>query len=977
MERVGRGQGQAALVAGEAGLGKSRLVAEARARAERLGWLILQGNCFEPDRALPYAPFVDLLRALLEGRPSDAAADMLGPAAPELVKLVPELVSHLPGVAPTPALPPEQEKRRLFQSLAQLFTRLAARQPLALVIEDIHWCDDTSLECLLHLARRLPAHPILLVMTYRSDEPHPALRDFLAEMDRERLAGELALNCLSQSDVDAMIQAIFDLRRPPRPDFVEPIYTLTDGNPFFIEEVLRALIASGEIVYADGQWDRKPMGELHIPRSVQAAVQRRVEQLSPAARELLALAAVAGQRFDFGLLQAVTGLAERDLLAQVKELIAAQLVVEASAEQLAFRHALTRQAAYSRLLARERRALHRTIGETLETLAAATPEAHLTDLAYHFYEAGVWDKALDYSRQVGRRALALYASRAAVEHFTHALEAATHLARPAATDLYRARGQAYETLGEFERALADFEAALAAARVAGDLQAEWQALVDLGKLWAGRDYARTGEYHQQAFELARARNDARLIAHSLNRVGNWRLNVEQPVEARACHQEALEILERLDDRPGIADTLDLLGMASYLASDLIQGTAYYKRAVALSRELDDRQGLINSLATMTLRSPTYQTNTMVSANASLAEAAREGDAALKIAVEIGQRSGESYALWMLAYCLGPQGEYARALEVGRRAVQIADDIEHRQWMTAARCALGMLYLDLLALSDARQTLERALALAYETGSHIWIRCAAGALASVCVTQGALDRAEVVLDDALGADAPMQTLPQRHVWSARAELALARGNASLALDIADQMTACAPNAAGGPAILRVTPLRAAALAALQRWEEAEAALLAARATADTYGARSVLWRIDAALGTLYGAVRRPADAERACSSAQSMIAELAARITDAQLREQFVQRATAQLPRAHPASPRRAEKQAFGGLTAREREVAALIAQGQSNRAVADTLVVSERTVETHVSSILNKLAFTSRAQIAAWVAERGPALRST
>ncbi len=981
MERAGSGKGQTALVAGEAGLGKSRLVAEARARAEGLGWLILQGNCFEPDRTLPYAPFVDLLRALLEGRSSEAVAEELGPTAPELVKLLPELGPQLPGVTPTPPLEPQQEKRRLFQALAQLFTRLAARQPLALVMEDIHWCDDTSLECLLHLARRLAPHHILLVMTYRGDEVHPALRDFLAGMDRERLAVELALNCLSRTDVDAMIRAIFDLRRPARPEFLEPIYSLTDGNPFFIEEVLRALIAAGEIYYADGLWDRKPMRELHIPRSVQAAVQRRVEQLSPAASEVLALAAVAGQRFDFGLLQAVTGLAERELLAPVKELIAAQLVMEASAEQLAFRHALTRQAVYSRLLARERRALHRTIGETLGTLYAAAPEAHLADLAYHFYEAGVWDKALDYSRQVGRRAQALYAPRAAIEHFTHALEAVTHLAIPASVELYRSRGQAYETLGEFEQARSDYEAALAAAQAAGDQQAEWQALIDLGMLWAGRDYARTGEWYQRAFELARAMDDARLIAHSLNRIGNWHLNVEQPAEARTCHQEALGVFERLDDRPGIAETLDLLGMASYLASDLMQGTAYYERSVALFRELDDRQGLVNSLATMALRSPGYQTNTMVPAGASLAEATREGEAALKIAVEIGQRSGESYALWILAFCLGPQGEYARALEVAQRGIQIADEIEHRQWMTGARCALGMLYLDLLALPSARQALERALALAHEIGSLNWIHCAAGDLASVCIAQGAHERAEAVLDDALGSNAPsnapMQTLGQRLAWCARAELALARGDAVLALDIADQMIACAPNGAGGPAILRVERLRSEALAALHRWEEAETSFLAARETAHVYGARSALWRIDASLGKLYQAERRHEDAERAYSTARAVIAELAAKIPDEGLRENFVQRATAVLPPAHPTSPRRAEKQAFGGLTAREREVARLIAQGQTNRAIADTLVVSERTVETHVSSILNKLDFTSRAQIAVWAAEKGLAVRAT
>src|SRR5262249_33053281 len=150
---------------------------------------------------------------------------------------------------------------------------------------------------------------------------------------------------------DSMLRAIFALNRPVRAEFLEAVYALTEGNPFFVEEVLRVLVASGDVFYAAGAWDRKPLEQLHIPRSVQDAVRRRLEGLSPTARELLQLAAVVGQRFDFDLLQVLTGSSEVDLLHQLKEAMAAQLVVEASAEEFAFRHALTRQAVYSRLLA--------------------------------------------------------------------------------------------------------------------------------------------------------------------------------------------------------------------------------------------------------------------------------------------------------------------------------------------------------------------------------------------------------------------------------------------------------------------------------------------------------------------------------------------------------------------------------------------------------------------------------------------------
>ena len=147
---------------------------------------------------------------------------------------------------------------------------------------------------------------------------------------------------------------------------MDSLYTLTEGNPFFIEEILKSLIAGGELVFTDGRWVGRPANELHIPRNIQDAVHQRIVRLSEAAREILTIASVAGQRFDFTLLQQLTHHDEQQLLALMKELIAAQLVIEESADQFAFRHALTRQAIYTDLLARERRALHKAIAETME-----------------------------------------------------------------------------------------------------------------------------------------------------------------------------------------------------------------------------------------------------------------------------------------------------------------------------------------------------------------------------------------------------------------------------------------------------------------------------------------------------------------------------------------------------------------------------------------------------------------------------------
>src|SRR5438270_6739503 len=401
IDQVKRGRGQVALLSGEAGVGKSRLVAEAKTYATAQGFLLLQGQCFPTDHSCPYAPLLDLLRSHLATSSREQVDTEMGSLASALSPL---LLDLLPLPSDLPSLPPldsEHEKRRLFAALAHLFLRQTTKQPALLIVEDLHWSDETSLDFLHYLARRCPASPLLVLLTYRSDEVHPGLSHFLAQLDRERLAQECALAPLTRSEVSAMMYAIFALRRSvftvpslAQGDLLDALYTLTEGNPFFIEELLKSLIKAGDIFYEHGRWQRKELRELHIPRSVQDAVELRTAHLSEGARQVLNLAAVAGRHFDFSLLQELTRQDEAQLLQIIKELIAAQLVVEESAEQFAFRHALTRQAVSAQLLVRERRALHRTIAETCESLYASSVEPHLADLASHFLPAGVWHGAL-------------------------------------------------------------------------------------------------------------------------------------------------------------------------------------------------------------------------------------------------------------------------------------------------------------------------------------------------------------------------------------------------------------------------------------------------------------------------------------------------------------------------------------------------------------------------------------------------------
>jgi DNA-binding CsgD family transcriptional regulator len=966
-DRLRRASPGVILVSGDAGIGKSRLVADAAAEAVRMGQRVVWGSCFESDAGLPFAPLRDALRALLAIRTPAEIASLAGPHAASLAALLPEIAAGI-GQA-VPAVQVEQDKRGLFDALDSILAALAASAPLTFVVEDLHWSDAASLEFLLFLARRSARRPLALLVTYRGDEIGPDLLHFLAELDRDRLGLDVRLAGLASAEVDAMLRAIFGLTRPAPAELIHLLTVLTEGNPFFIEEVLPSLGVAAAEPAAGAFWTAREADSLRIPRSVQDAVRRRTARLSPAARRVLQLAAVAGRRFDFALLRDLAAVDESSLLDTLKQLVAAQLVVEESAERFAFRHALTRQAIYAELLTRERQGLHCRVGEALERSSAAG-DGSVSDLAYHFFAGAAWDKAQDYSRRAGDHAMSLYAPGAAIGHFTRAMEAERRLSLAPDPELLRSRGAAHEVLGEFDRAQADYEAARDLARISGQRAAEVAAQLSLGLLWAARDYARAGAAIQDALVVAREIGDAALVARCLNRLGNWYLNSERSGEGQHRLREALAIVEELGDRRGVAETLDLLGGAAIFGGDLVQGTAYLRRAVDAWRELGDRRGLASSLILLAMRCPTYHTDTVpaVAGHTAVQPEVEEG---LAIARAIGWRAGESWALWIMGgMVLATHGAYARAFEALGAALAIAGEIEHRQWLAAGHCMLGNAYADLLAFPRAKQHLELALSQARAADAHYWTRSATAWLASAALAQGDLAGAEAILDGALDPELSLDSLAPRLLWCVVAELALVRGEPDRALQIADRLVASALHAAGRP-VARLEKLRGEALTALGDLEAAEAALRRACDTAAELGTRPVLWRASLALGRLYRTHGRQDEATAAFAAARALVDELAAEVPDEALRAGFLTDAAALFPAAPGPAARRLVEASPGGLTAREREVARLLTRGLSNREIAAALFVSEWTAATHIRNILAKLGLTSRTQIAAWAVEQG------
>jgi len=976
LERARNGDARVVLIVGEAGVGKSRLLRAMIDTARASGFLVLKGASFESDRSIPYAPLLDLLRGFAVSGSSARFEHVFAAAAPELVALFPELRFALPSVKPSASVDPEMDRRRLFHGISQSIGQLTEAQPVLLAFEDVHWSDDASLDLVLHLVRANASRRLAIALTYRGEEVGQSLERLIAALQRTRVAAEVPVERLGRDQVGEMLGAIFGSRGTLGDDFLRRLYDLTEGNPFFVEETLKGLIVAGDVVSTADGWRARPLERVVVPRTSVDAVRRRLAALSAPARNVASVAAVAGRRFDFTLLARLTDCDEAGLLPLVKELIAAQLVVEESVDRFAFRHALTREAIYAELLARERVVLHRRIATALEQSGGGSP-ANVDALAYHTWEAGDWKNAAAYALAAARHAMALSAPREALAHLDRAFAAESSVGE-VSTELYLARGRAQETLGEFQGAHESFTAALQRGRAKNDNHDVWEALHALGMLWAARDYERAGDYRHEALEVSRSLGDGALIARSLNRVGNWHINLENPASGLPHHQEALALFERLGDERGVAETLDLIAMSYHVGGDQSAAATTFERVIERFTALNDRRGLANALALLSLCGPSHHVSSTTPYATLIGRDELAELRSQRLAREIGWRAGEAFIGFLLADCLAWRGEYDRAIPMARESLALAREIEHLQWTSGAMRLLGVILLDLCAPGLAREQLEGAHQIARQIGSRVWIRWTGAPLAIArCRTADPAGAAEIV-DGLLGpvdesaldhlAASPL-TLGERQLWLARAELELVRGRPDVALRIADARLSAERVASGGAAPPRWTFMRADALVALERFVEALPTLDTARAACDLQSARPLAWRVEAARGHVFRLLRQRREARATFDSARLVVSELAAAIADDELRAQFLEGADSIAPPPPPTSQARKARDAFDGLTRRERDVARLVADGKSNKAIARELGIGERTVEGHVANALSKLGFGSRVQLAAWAVE--------
>lgn len=921
VDAVVAGRGGILLIGGEAGVGKTRLLAELRRRFRTVapggaGAAWLEGRCVSYGESLHYWPLRELLREWVGASPNQPelraritlrrkTRALFGDAAPGLLPAL-GVVLGLPlerdAADRVATLRPESVQQSVFDALWALLARLAEAGPVVVAIDDLHWADNESSHLLERLVPLSEQAAVLFVLVGRPDRAHPSWR--LRELTLRELAHrshDITLGALTRGADAELLAALVGPATLPD-ELASRVLAAAEGNPFYVEELVRSLIGAGALVLDSGAWRFDHDVNIEIPETVEKVLLSRIDQMPPGARSVLRAASVLGRQFRADLLDAVVG-DEGAAVEAMAQLHRADLLEQARRwprPEHRFKHVLIQEAAYRTLTPQRRRELHGRAAHALETRFPDRTAESYGLLARHLTEAGEPGRALAYRLLAASEARRVYAVDVAMAHYAAGLELAAALpaatARAAIDELHLGRGQVWALSGDPTRARPEFETAVAGARAAGNRKMQGQALGNLGLL---------------------------LVEHGERRQG------------RRCFADALVIAEALADRSGQVTLLNRLAVD--LANDLefVHAMEHTEAALALANEtgeelvaataLDGRKLIAAYLGDFAVLNATVATladilrrhNDLWTLSFTLAESAVEAAAkgrwvdavglieeALAIKRRIADRKGQPLLLAMLAWVHRSRGAYQDALDTCHDALAMAVDVDHPWWMAWAGNNLGATLLELRCPEQATEPLALAYAAAERVGlrSQLLRSCAHLGWASWLV--GDISRAEALLGRADELLASIRA-PEHKAWlfgadayHAVARLHLARGKPTRALEVLTPLVAAAEAAGWGEALAVGLVLVARGQCAVGSPRRAEAALTRALAVAHAHTLPAPALEAHTALAQ----ISRAQDHERAVDSHVTDALEIITRIADA-IRtpgssERFVAMATSDL-RARP------------------------------------------------------------------------------
>ncbi|HEX3490839.1 MAG TPA: AAA family ATPase [Streptosporangiaceae bacterium] len=954
-----------AVIGGEAGVGKSRLVTETAQRAGGAGFLVLTGQCVEVGaEGLPLAPLGDALRILARTLPPDELADVLGPAAPVLARLLPELLPDVTARRPAE----ETQKAQLLELVLGVLERLSAIQPVLFVIEDLHWADQSTLDLTAFLIRSLRGSRVLLAATYRSDELHRRhpLRPLLTGWERVRSVDRLELPRFDRGEVGAQLAAI--LGDDPAPNVADLVFDRSGGNAYLVEELARA-------VFEDGGDD--------LPPSLRDVLLSRVDALTQDAQRLLRVVSVAGRTVSDDLLAAVAGMAEAGLYAALREAVENHLLlIGPGGRGYAFRHALTRDAVYEDVLPGERVRLHAAYAEAL------TADPRLADdegalpaaLAYHWYAALDLPQALPAVIRAARHAAASYAPAEALRHLERALEIWPRVSDAEQrtgldlTEVSRLAAEAAYRSGALNRAgslLADALARLpdTASPVRRALLLEQHAVIqrDSGHQPAAVSSLEEGLALLPAGDADDDADASRAHAVLLATLAGVLMRGSEMEQASDVARRAVAAARAAGAREAEADASITLGLGMAYLDEPEAALESLRAGVALAQELDIPLTAVRGYVNL---------SDVVELLGRHQEAASEAGAGLELAVRAGlSRTLGSFLIGNQAEPLLRLGQWDRVDDLLMRAMNAMPEGVFAATLHHLRAELAVMRG---RYDDAARDLRDGRRVMGDTNDVQFTHPYRYLEAMIALSRADLGAAREALAPAL--DGGIDDWQARYAWPVL--WAFMRIEAEEVIRARDRRQEVPPEI--GERCTRLTAIAERMVAPAPPWRGYRALVAAEQARAAGHGevpawsAAAAVWRSAGEPYPLAYALLRLAEAHAATADRAAMTeAVREAHAIAARIGAEPIAAEAAALARrarlslspgegtAEAAAPEPADELARFGLTEREREVLVRLAAGRSNPEIARELFISAKTASVHVSNILAKLGVGGRVEAAA------------
>ncbi len=723
-----RGLAQVVLIAGEAGIGKSRLMNEFTDR-HRHHSLVLAGAGHPATRSLPYQPLVEALRPVVspgteaQSRiqrtlPAGAALRSLSPVwLAEAARLLPELPRLVPGLPPPLPAEPEEARGRLFEALARLILVLAAGpDPVVLVLDDLHWADRTTLDwlgffaCHLRHSHRFDLEtPRLLVLGAYRSEAEEALTELRHNLSRAGTVVELQLSGLDAPAVRQLLEHLL----PPSPGSGSPDYVwlasrlqaATGGNPFFLLEIIRSFLETGRPA-----GDLADLGRFPVPDTIRLVVKQRLRSLSARAHQVLEAGAVLGNRFDLALVRLTAGRGELETLAGLEELVARQFLEEFE-DGFSFRHELICRAVADGLAPVRRQLLHRRAGRALEQLQ---PRA-VVALAHHYEAGGDPRRALDYHRLAAQQAEAMFAWQETEEHQSRMLALLSHIdpacAQPECqaqrAQILISRAHLCYLQGGLTERDSDLASLDTLAAATGDAGLRLDVLQERVRyLNVDGHYQRAIATAQEGLALATDLDDRAAMSRLLAQIGFAHYSLGQPRPALAALEAALSAVGEQADATMRGRISHNLGYVHFHLGDYARSLACQQEAYACHQQAGD---------SIRLASDGLDIGALLLEMGQVAEAGRYLDEHLALARRIGARPAEAYGLTLLGCWSLHQGDYAAAADWFRQAFARQSELQSEPGCVAAEEGLGLSLYQLGDLAEARRWLSNAAAQAGTLG----------------------------------------------------------------------------------------------------------------------------------------------------------------------------------------------------------------------------------------------------------------------